>query len=175
MDDQNQEPIPDPNPPAEPQSTSPSGWTNPPEGSPGSRPSGAPAPVYRSWQAARRADARHEARWQRRGGRYSGWIGGAILILLGVVFLLQNLGVPFLANWWALFILIPAFWAYSAAWNSYQDHGRLTRGGAGALAGGILLTFLTVAFLFSFYSGLVWPILLIVGGLVLLGTALLPE
>ncbi len=168
MDDQNQEPIPDPNPPANTQSTSPSGSPNPP--------SAAPAPAFRDWREQGRAERweRRQARWQRRGGRFSGWIGGAILILLGVVFLLQNMGLPFLANWWALFILIPAFWAYVAAWDSYQDHSRLTRGGAGSLAGGILLTILAVVLLLGLDFGLFWPILLIVGGLVLLGTTLLP-
>jgi hypothetical protein len=139
--------------------------------------SNAPSPVYQDWREQRRAErlARREARWQRRAGRSFGWIGGAILILLGVVLLLQNLGVPFLANWWALFILIPAFWAFVAAWDSYQDHGRLTRGGAGALAGGILLTILALIFLINLNLGLFWPVLLIVGGLVLLVTVLLPE
>jgi hypothetical protein len=96
------------------------------------------------------------------------------LILLGVTILLEYLGIPFLANWWALFILIPAFWAYVAAWNIYQDNSRLTRGGAGSLTMGILLTILALVFLLNVNVGLFWPLLLIVGGLVLLGTALLP-
>jgi hypothetical protein len=131
--------------------------------------------VYRDWREQRRAErrARREARWQRHGGRSYAWIGGAILILLGVVFLLQNMGIPFLANWWAVFILIPAFWAFVAAWDSYRDNGRLTRGGAGSLAGGSLLTILALVFLLNLNLGLFWPVLLIVGGLVLLGTVLL--
>jgi hypothetical protein len=165
MNEQNQEPILDPNAPAS---------------SPGGQPSGAPPstppPDYRDWREQRRAErwARREARWQRRAGRHYGWIGGAILILLGVAFLLQSLGLPFLANWWALFILIPAFWAFVAAWESYQNNGRLTRGGAGSLAGGVLLTILALAFLLNLNIGLFLPVLLIVAGLVLLGTALLP-
>jgi hypothetical protein len=162
MDDQNQKPISAPTPPA----------SQPPDAPPG-----APPPVYRDWREQRRAErqARREARWQRRAGRSFGWIGGAILILLGVALLLQNLGVPFLANWWALFILIPAFWAFAAAWNSYQDNGRLTQGGAGALTGGILLTILALVFLMNLNLGLFWPVLLIVGGLVLLTTVFLPR
>jgi hypothetical protein len=166
MSEQNQEPIFDPNAPTS---------------SPGSQPSGAPAsappPTHGDWREQRRAErwARREARWQRRAGRPYGWIGGAILILLGVVFLLQNMGIPFPANWWALFILIPAFWAFVAAWESYRNNGRLTRGGAGSLAGGGLLTILALVFLLNLNVGLFWPVLLIVGGLVLLVTALLPE
>ena len=179
MNDQNKS-IPDPNPLASSQSTPSSSPPNPPESLPGSQPSGAPSTppvVYRSWREQRRAErqARREARWQRRAGRSYAWIGGAILILLGVVFLLQNMGIPFLANWWALFILIPAFWAFVAAWDSYRDNGRLTRGGAGSLAGGTLLTILALVFLLNLNVGLFWPVLLIVGGLVLLVTALLPE
>jgi hypothetical protein len=178
MNDQNQKPIPDPleSSPSIP-SSSP---LNPPESLPGSQPSGAPPStpptVYRDWREQRRAErqARREARRQRHAGRPYGWMGGTILILLGIVFLLQNMGIPFLANWWALFILIPAFWAFVGAWDSYQDNGRLTQGGAGALAGGILLTILALVFLLDLNVGLFWPILLIVGGLVLLVTALLP-
>ena len=146
MTDQNPDPIPDPN---------------------------TPPPVYRDWREQRRAEhqARREARWQRRSGRHYGWFGGAILILLGVIFLLQNLGLPYLANWWALFILIPAFGAYVAAWNMFQENGRFTRSGAGSLTVGILLTILAVTFLFNLATGLFWPILLIAGGVVLLATA----
>jgi len=165
MNEQNQEPIHDP---------------DAPDTSPKSQPSGAPAstppPVYGDWHEQRQAErqARREARRQRHAGRPYGWIGGAILILLGVVFLLQNLNIPFLANWWALFILLPAFGAFVAAWESYRNNGRLTRGGAGSLAGGVLLTILALVFLTNLDLGPFWPVLLIAGGLILLGTALLP-
>jgi hypothetical protein len=166
MNDQNKESIPNPNPS---QSTS------------GSQPTGdqgsTPPPVYQDWREQRRAErlARHEARWQRHAGHHYGWIGGIFLILLGVVFLLQNMGIPFLTNWWALFILILAFWAYVRALEVYQDDKRLTRRGAGSLIIGILLTILAFAFLFNLNFNLFWPILLIVGGLVLLLTGFLPE
>jgi hypothetical protein len=130
--------------------------------------------VYRHWREQRRAErlTRREARWQRHASRPYGWIGGAILILLGATLLLQNMGLPFLTNWWALFILIPAFWAYVGAWNSYLDNHRLTRGGVDSLTVGILLTVLALVFLLNLEVGLFWPILLIAGGLALLGTAL---
>ena len=150
MTDQNPDPIPDPN---------------------------TPPPVYRDWREQCRAEhqARREARWQRRSGRHYGWFGGAILILLGVIFLLQNMGLPFLTNWWALFILIPAFGAYVAAWNVYQENSHLTRGGTGSLIVGILLTILALAFLFNLVTSLFWPILLIAGGVALLATAFFPK
>ncbi len=39
------------------------------------------------------------------------WIAAAILIGVGVVFLLQNPGYAIPGNWWALFLLIPAAFA----------------------------------------------------------------
>ncbi len=135
-----------------------------------------PPPVYRDWHEQRRAErlAHHEARCQRHAGRPYGWIAGAILILLGVIFLLQNIGIPFLANLWALFILIPAFGTFASGWNSYEANGRLTRGGVVSLAWGVMMTILAMVFLFDLNLDLYWPVLIIVGGLVLLGTALLP-
>jgi hypothetical protein len=136
-----------------------------------------PPPVYRDRREQRLAErmARREVRWQRHAGRRYGWMGGAILILVGIAFLLENLGIPFLANWWALFILIPAFWSCVAAWDLYQDSGRVTRGAAGSLTVGVLLTALALAFLLNLSVGLFWPILLIVGGILLLATVWLPE
>ena len=139
---------------------------------------GNPPPAgYQDWRDQRRAErwARREARWQRRAGRHTGWFAGVLLILLGVIFLLQQMRIPFFANWWALFILIPAFWAYVAAWDSYQDGKRLTRRSAGSLTVGLLLTVLAFIFLLDLASGFFWPALLIVGGLALVGSALVPE
>jgi hypothetical protein len=131
---------------------------------------GTTPPVYHDWREQRRAErmARHEAHRQMHYGRHSGWIGGTILILLGAIFLLQNLGIRFLANWWAVFILIPALWAFVAAWDIYQANGRLTRGGISSLTAGILLTLLAALFLLNLAVGLFWPVILIVGGAVLL-------
>ncbi len=136
--------------------------------------SNAPPPMYRDWHEQRSAErmARREARWQRRG--HYGWFGGAILILLGVIFLLENMGIPFVENWWALFILIPGFGAYVAAWEMYHDKGQLTRGGAWTLTVAILLTILALFFLMNLTINPFWPVLLIVAGFALLGTAWLP-
>ena len=105
--------------------------------------------------------ARRQARWQARLGRPNGWIAGAVLILLGVIFMLRNMGISTFDNWWALFILIPAFGAYIAAWDIYQDHGRLTRSGISSLSVAILLTALAFIFLFDLALGQYWPVLLI--------------
>ncbi|MGA2490699.1 MAG: hypothetical protein ABSF99_11040, partial [Anaerolineales bacterium] len=61
-----------------------------------------------------------------------------------------------------------------AAWDSYQDASRLTRRAAASSTVGILLTILALIFLLNLAGGFLWPALLIVGGLALVGTALLP-
>jgi hypothetical protein len=85
------------------------------------------------------------------------------------------MNIPVLANWWALFILIPAFWAYVSAWDNYQDANRITRRVTGALILGLMLTALALIFLFNVAGGFLWPALLIVGGVALLLTAVVPE
>jgi hypothetical protein len=146
--------------------------TPPPAAEPGGQ-----ASAGSDWREQRRAErrARREARWQARGGRSYAWAGGAFLILLGIVFLMQNLGVAFLTNWWALFILIPAFWAFVGAWNLYQDSGRWTRGAIGSFIVGLLFTGLSLVFLFDLAIGSFWPLLLIAGGVLLVATAFVPE
>ncbi len=115
-----------------------------------------------------------ESRETRRARSYGGggWIGGAVLILIGLVFLLRNTTAFELENWWALFILIPAFGAFASAWNGYQNSGRFTSAVRGPLIGGLIMLFVSMAFLFGLDFGLLWPVFLILGGLALLFTAL---
>jgi hypothetical protein len=161
MNNSNQAPTPDP---------------NPPKSSPGAQ-DNTPPHVFRDWREQRRAEriARWEARWQRRSGRSYGWIAGAFLILIGVIYLLANFGVSLLLNWWALFILLPAFWAFVVAWDNYQDNGRLTWRGVRSLTLGVLAIILVIAFLLNLDVALYWPLLLILGGLFLLGMAFFPR
>jgi hypothetical protein len=129
------------------------------------------------WRELRRQERREriEARRERRGYSSSGWIGGAVLIVIGIVFLLQNLSGFYLQNWWALFILIPAIGAFASAWNQYQHSGRLTAGARGSLIGGFVMVIISAFFLFGVSFGNFWPILLILGGLALLANAMLPS
>ena len=112
-------------------------------------------------------------RWRHRSGR-SGLVWGGVLIVLGIVLFLQNKGIPVPLNWWANFILIPAFWSFVRAWDTYREESRLTRRGAGALVGGTLLTVLALVFLFNIEFNTLWPVLLIVAGLALLLTGFVP-
>jgi len=124
--------------------------------------------------------ARHQRREERRaarGGRNGGaWVGGAVLIILGIVFLLQNTGAFSLENWWALFILIPARGAFGRAWRTYQDAGgRITAAVRSALIGGVVLTMVSAAFLFNLNWGLLAPVLILLAGIGLLINGLLPR
>ena len=120
-----------------------------------------PAPDWR--------ELRREERERRRAARRSGtgaWIGGVVLILLGVVFLLQNLGALELDNWWALFILIPAIGSFAGAWNAYRNSGgQLTGTVIGPLIGGLVLTAVAAAFLFELDWGKIWPLFIILAGI----------
>jgi hypothetical protein len=153
---------------------------NLPDFDPSSPGPGEPAPSYDDWRQMRRAErqarrtARRAARDQLRNSPAYGWMAGGLLIVLGIIFLAQNLGAFYLLNWWALFILIPAIASFATAWNSYQANGRLTAAGRGSLIGGGILLAIAAALLFGLDFGLLWPIFLIIGGLVVLLNALLP-
>lgn len=107
--------------------------------------------------------------------RNTAWIGGVVLIVIGIVFLLQNISGINLGNWWALFILIPALGSLATAWRIYQTHGRLTAAARGPLVGGFILLLVAVIFLFNLDWGKVWPLFLIIAGLGALATSLLGD
>jgi hypothetical protein len=118
---------------------------------------------------------RREERRAARGNGYGAWIGGAVLIALGIIILLQNLNALTFDNWWALFILVPAVGAFGAAWRNYQEAGRrLTAPVRASIIGGLALTLVAATFLFSLDWGILGPIIIILVGLVLLLNALLP-
>jgi hypothetical protein len=118
-------------------------------------------------------ETRRERRARRRGGE-GAWIIGAVLVVLGVVFFLQNMGAVNLKNWWALFIMIPALGCFGDAWRSYQNADkRLTSKARGSLFVGVLLTMVSAAFLFSLNWTYLGPILIILAGAGLLLNAFL--
>ena len=104
---------------------------------------------------------------------HSGWILGLVLIAVGLVFLLQNAGLPVLVgNWWALFILIPALATFAAAWTLYQQDGQVTPRVVGLVTVGLVPLTVALIFLFNFDFGSAWPVLLVVlgAGMLLRGT-----
>jgi|WetSurMetagenome_2_1015567.scaffolds.fasta_scaffold1197949_1 hypothetical protein len=120
----------------------------------------------RAWRDERRA-SRHEN---------APWLGGLILIALGTIFLLQNTGLFYLQNWWALFIMIPAIGSFGTAYAVYRNNGnRLNSAVRGSLLGGIVFTLISGAFLFGVNLGIFWPVLLILAGVGLLINFMLPN
>lgn len=103
--------------------------------------------------------------------------GGVVLVLIGVYFLLQNLGfifrLPFTFNWWALFILIPAGVILGNVWRSYQANGdRLIGEARNQLIVGVLIAAVAFTLLFDIGWDNFWPLLLILGGVLILLTNL---
>lgn len=103
------------------------------------------------------------------------WIWGIVLILVGGFFLLQNFTTFYLQNWWAVFILIPAFGSFANAWRQYQEAGRFSGGVRKSVFGGLIFTLVAAIFLFNLNFGLLWPVLLIGAGLAVVANALLGE
>jgi hypothetical protein len=137
---------------------------------PASAPALTPPAAEQDWRDMRRSEreARREERHARRGSSGTAWIGGVVLIVLGIIFLLQNVRGFYLNNWWALFILIPAFGSFGDAWNIYRQTGRLNRRVRGALISGCVFLLITATFLFNWNWGLVLPVLLIIWGVTIL-------
>ncbi|MFN2147124.1 MAG: LiaF transmembrane domain-containing protein [Anaerolineales bacterium] len=131
-------------------------------------------PTDRWEEREQRREARREVRRLR--GQGGTWILGAILILLGIVFLLQNFGAAGInfSNWWALFILIPAFGAFERGAREVREAGgKLTGRARSAFLSGLILLFVTIFFLFNLDWVYVGPALLILAGLAFLANALL--
>ncbi|MHB9031869.1 MAG: LiaF transmembrane domain-containing protein [Anaerolineae bacterium] len=122
-------------------------------------------------------DGRMEQRESRHGAQRGsgGWVLGIILIIVGLYLVLQNFGVAYFNNWWALFILIPAVGALASAWREYNQAGkRLVRPARGPLIAGIVLLAVTAIFLFSLNWGIVGPLLLILAGVSIVLNVVLP-
>lgn len=98
-------------------------------------------------------------------GPCGAWVPGLILIGIGAFFLLRNFTDVRLDNWWALFILIPAFGSLGNFARTYRHEGRLNGEARGSLIGGLILTFVAATFLFGWDWGVVWPVFFIIGGI----------
>jgi hypothetical protein len=96
------------------------------------------------------------------------WIIGSILIVLGGVFLMDNLGWSFFhfTNWWALFILIPVIGAAQRAFHLFQKaENQLTPQVIGSIFIAVFFTLLMLSLMFSIRLTIVGPILFIFAGL----------
>lgn len=119
-----------------------------------------------------RREARRQRREERRealgipGG--STWAVGLVLIILGGVLLMQNIGVykiPF-TNWWALFILIPALGSLDRAYRAYKHaDNQLTAFARNSMFVGLILTMVAGMFLLNLNWSIFGPIFIILVGL----------
>jgi hypothetical protein len=89
-----------------------------------------------------------------------------VLIALGVIFLAREYLGYDLRNWWALFILIPAFFSLDRAYAYYRAGD--ARSATGPAIGGLALATLAAIFLFDLPIGQLWPVFLIIAGIGLL-------
>ena len=98
------------------------------------------------------------------------WAWGASLILLGLLFLLDNFGFTNVRtyNWWAVFILAPGLSMLSRAISLYTERKIMTRGVSRNGVFGLVLILVSFSFLFGIGFGFIWPILLISVGIYLL-------
>ncbi len=93
------------------------------------------------------------------------WIAGAVLIVVGIVFIVRTVAGFSLENWWALFILIPAIGSLWTAGALFMKNNRhFTAASRGPLIGGMVLLVVTTVFLLNLDWGRIWPVFLIVIG-----------
>ena len=130
----------------------------------------------RSWREERleRRQARREALGNQPG--IGTVVAGLVLVLLGVVYLLQNtnnLTIP-IRNWGALFILIPVLILFERAFRFYKHAGsRLTSQVFGSGFFGVILLVLTAVILFELDAEIWGPTIIILAGLGILAGAML--
>lgn len=110
----------------------------------------------------RETETRHHARW----------IPAAMVMAVGVLFLIVNLGyhLPFLdaANWWAWLILFAAVWPLSEAWSIYRRSGRFDAQVGQALLPALSIVLVAVFFIANLSWATWWPLFVILGGLYML-------
>jgi hypothetical protein len=106
----------------------------------------------------------------------SAWFVGAVLIIVGLAFIVENLNLPYFkeGNWWAIFLLIPIIAILD---DIYRIYTTSSEGKAGAIAskavGLFILGVIMIIFLFGLNLGIYWPVLLIAAGVVFLAAALI--
>lgn len=122
---------------------------------------------------------RRQRRAERRAVRYTGggaWVAGLVLIALGALFMLQNMGAVVLRNSWALLILLPAAGSFATAIGAFRlNGGRMTTTVRGSLISGLIFVAITAFFLYDLNWATWWPVLLILAGLGALANAAWPD
>ena len=110
------------------------------------------------------------------GRNRAAWFGGAVLIIVGLAFIVENLHLPFIQenNWWAIFLLIPIVAILDDIYRIYTSTAERKAGAfVSKLVGLLVIGTIMVIFLFGINLGIYWPVLLIAAGLVFLVAALI--
>lgn len=94
---------------------------------------------------------------------------GLVVMVVGLVFLLRNLGVPLpfmaLHNWWALFILIGAVPSLGYALQRYKSVGRVDALVVHSLLAAGMVILVALFFLLELSWVTWWPLFVIAGGM----------
>jgi|SRR5688572_10171107 len=98
---------------------------------------------------------------------------GVPLIIIGIVFLLRNVGGIEFNNWWALLMLLPALFFLGRAYQMYQSKGAVTAAARTSIMVGLLIAAVAFVFLFNLNWATVWPALVILIGIGFLFNAFL--
>ena len=101
--------------------------------------------------------------WRPRRHRFGGMLVGLLVVLVGILFLLRNLGFVYVEHLWAYWPVILIAAGLSRLIESRHGHGRLW-GGMVALAGGLLLAGNLGAIHGNVWN-YVWPLFVILLGL----------
>ncbi len=100
---------------------------------------------------------------------FSGIVGGLVLILLGVLFLLATLDYISWGNWWAYFLMgLGAILILDVVIRAQSPADR--QQGTGKLIGGVVLIIIGSAHIFGMITW--WPLILIAVGIILLISSL---
>jgi len=90
--------------------------------------------------------------------------GGATTILLGLVFLAENLAQKDLDDLWAIALLPLALAFIAQAHTAYLDEGRLSGKVAGWAVIGVSTAAVTTLLIFGLDAGELWPVFFIITG-----------
>lgn len=101
--------------------------------------------------------------------------GSLILVVYSLFFLLRSLHVINVTNWWAIFILIPAFSAIGNLWDEINLQKSFSFSHISAISGVLFPLVITLIFFLNF-SWVEWyPLLILIAGLILLLSAFLQD
>lgn len=95
----------------------------------------------------------------------SGAFWGLVLIVAGLIIFAQQTGlIGEQFNWWALFILIPAFGSFAGAFSAWQNSGKFNAAVRSGIGGGLVILAVALLLLFGLDWSVYWPVMVIAFG-----------